>query len=155
MAGTVPGSFGAIDGELVATREGLWRVEVTVDARALRLDGPQWMERTTRSPRFLAVDAYPRIAFSSRPFARELLHVGGALAGELVLRGVRREVSFMLAPATCATPGYGCEIRVRGDVDRRAFGMTAQRLLLRDTVGFEFHVRLRPPDAPAGTPPTP
>ena len=43
----------------------------------------------------------------------------------------------------CATPGRGCPIRVTGSVDRRLFGMTAQRLWLRDTVGFDFRVLLR------------
>lgn len=155
MAGTVPGRFGAIDGELQPDADGGWRVSVQVDARALRLDGPQWMERVTRSPRFLDVAAHPRIRFESRSFPRALLRDGGELAGTLTLRGVHRDVVFRLVPAACDTPGYACEIRVRGEVDRRAFGMTAQRLLLRDTVGFEFHVRLRPPDATAGTPPTP
>ena len=52
-------------------------------------------------------------------------------------------VAFRLEPAECDAPGRGCPIRVRGTVSRRQFGMVAQRLWLRDEVGFDFQVRLQ------------
>jgi polyisoprenoid-binding protein YceI len=148
VAGEVDGRFGRIEGELEPAEGGLWRVQVRVDARELVLDGPGWMQRSTRSPRFLDVERHPRIIFVSLPFKRALLHDGGALAGDLDLRGRQKRVAFRLEPAACDQPGRDCPIRVRGSVSRREFGMTAQRLWLRDEVGFDFGVRLQPAVAP-------
>ena len=143
VAGKVDGRFGKVEGELHPVGDGSWQVRARIDAGALRLDGPAWMQRSTRSSRFLDVERHPRIEFVSAPFARELLRDGGELAGELSLRGRRRPVAFHVLPADCDAPGHGCPIRVNGVVSRRAFGMVSQRLWLRDEVGFDFQVRLR------------
>lgn len=127
---------------------GKQRVEVEVDGRKLRFAGPAWMARVTRSEAFLAVDQHPRILFRSDAFAPALLRDGGALRGELTLRGMTRPVIFSVAPAACPTPGLDCEIVVTGHVSRQAFGMNAYRLTVRDTVDFEFQVRLKPEPAP-------
>ena len=143
VAGKVDGRFGRVEGELHPVGDGRWQVQARIDAAALKLDGPAWMQRSTRSSRFLDVERHPRIEFVSAPFTRELLRDGGELAGDLSLRGRTRPVGFRIEPSTCDTPGHACPIRVRGTVSRRAFGMVAQRLWLRDEVGFEFQVRLR------------
>lgn len=143
VAGNVDGRFRRIEGELEPVAGNLWQVQVRVDVRELKLDGPAWMQRSTRSPRFLDVERYPEIRFVSLPFDRKLLRSGGKLAGDLDLRGRHKRVTFRLEPADCDDPGRGCPIRVRGTVSRREFGMTAYRLWLRDEVGFEFGVRLR------------
>lgn len=143
MAGEVPGSFGAIEGELAPAGEGRWRVLARVDALGLALDGPEWMQRSTRSRGFLDVERHPVITFTSEPFARELLRTGGELGGELTLRDQTRPVAFTLLPATCKRPGHDCDIHVLGQVSRRAFGMKSQRTWVRDEVGFDFRVRLR------------
>ena len=143
VAGPVDGRFARVDGELVPAGGDLWRVQVRVDARELQVDGPAWMLRATRSDKFLDVDRHPEILFTSLPFHRDLLRRGGDLAGDLRLRGRTRPTIFRIDPAACATPGRGCDIHVIGAVNRRDFGMTAQKLWLRDTVGFDFRVRLR------------
>jgi polyisoprenoid-binding protein YceI len=148
VSGPVQGRFAAVDGQLQPVAGDLWRVFVQVETADLTLDGPAWMLRSTRSPGFLDVRNHPRIEFVSRGFRRELLETGGEIAGELSLRGRTRPVTFRLEPAGCATPGHGCAIRVRGSINRRDFGMTSQRLWLRDTVGFDFRVRLRRPAPP-------
>ena len=66
----------------------------------------------------------------------------------LDLRGESRGVAFTLLPAACDRPGRDCDIVVRGTVSRRAFGMTSQRVWVKDEVGFDFRVRLRDPVAP-------
>lgn len=147
MAGQVQGRFRHLEGEL-HPEAGRWRVRVRLDARELDLDGPAWMVRATRSDKFLDVDRHPDIRFESAPFTRGLLRQGGELGGQLRLRGRSRPVSFRIEPATCAQPGRGCDIRVTGRVSRREFGMTAQRLWVRDDVGFDFRVRLRDPVRP-------
>ena len=143
VAGKVDGRFGRVEGELQPAGDGRWQVQARIDANALELDGPAWMQRSTRSPRFLDVERHPRIEFVSVPFARDLLRDGGELAGELSLRGRKRPVTFHVRPTECAAPGHDCPIRVHGIVSRRAFGMVSQRLWLRDEVGFDFQVRLR------------
>jgi polyisoprenoid-binding protein YceI len=120
------------------------RVAVEVDPRRLRFEGPAWMGRVTRSADFLAVDAHPRIAFRSDPFAPALLRTGGEMRGELTLRGQTRPVAFKVLPSACDTPGRGCPIAVTGKVSRHAFGMDSYRLSVRDAVEFDFRVRLKP-----------
>jgi polyisoprenoid-binding protein YceI len=141
--GRIPGVSGALHGSAATG----WRVDVRLDAKGLRFAGPQWMERATRSPAFLAVDRYPSIRFASARFDDALLHSGGVLAGELTLRGQQHPVAFTLLPPGCARPGRDCDIRVEGAVSRRAFGMTAHRAMVLDRVDLHIRVRLR------GTPP--
>lgn len=146
-SGPVQGQFRHVEGELESVAR-QWRVQVRVDARAFQLDGPAWMQRSTASRSFLDVLRHPEISFTSEPFRRELLRTGGDLAGQLTLRGRSRPVSFVLLPSPCRKPGHACDIRVRGEVSRRSFGMTSQRLWVRDEVGFDFRVRLRETEEP-------
>ena len=148
LSGDVPGQFGRIEGELEPESDGRWRVKVRVDARDLSLEGPGWMLRNTRSKSFLDVERHPEIRFTSDPFARELLVGGGPLKGQLHLRGRTRAVTLTLAPSACKHPGHGCDLRVLGVVSRRSFGMTSQRMWLRDEVSFDFRARLRKAAAP-------
>ena len=139
VAGRIPGVAGGLQGSPAAG----WRVQVRLDAQGLRFDGPRWMERTTRSSSFLAVDRYPSIRFESDGFNDATLHAGGPLHGQLMLRGLRRPVSFALLPSECARPGLDCDIRVQGSVSRREFGMSAYRALVADRVDLQIRVRLR------------
>jgi polyisoprenoid-binding protein YceI len=124
------------------------RVAVEVDGRKLRFAGPAWMAKVTRSSDFLDVEAHPQIRFRSDAFAPTLLLAGGALRGELTLRGQTRPVTFNVAPSACAAPGRDCDIVVTGRISRQAFGMHAYRLTVRDAVDFEFQVRLKPEPSP-------
>jgi polyisoprenoid-binding protein YceI len=145
VAGRVDGRFGKIEGELRPADGDRWRVHVRIDARSLKLDGPAWMQRSTRSEKFLDVERHQRIVFESVPFERGLLRTGGELAGDLSLRGRTAHVSFTVERAECDDPGRACPIRAHGTVSRRTFGMSSQRLWLRDAVGFDFQVRLKEP----------
>ena len=120
------------------------RVSVELDGRRMRLEGPGWMAKVTRSKDFLDVDTHPAIRFVSAPFAPKLLRDGGELRGELTLRGQTQPVAFRVAKSECPEPGRDCEIVVTGRVSRQAFGMNAYRLTVRDGVEFEFKVRLEP-----------
>ena len=144
----VEGRLGAPRGELRGSAEAGWTVQVKVDGRSLRVEGPRWMERVTRSNAFLAVDRYPAIGFASANFDDHVLHAGGQLPGQLTLRGLTRPVSLRLLPSECARPGQDCEIHVQGQLSRKEFGMTAYRALLRDGVEVHFRVRLRAQPAP-------
>ena len=144
VAGRIAGAAGGLQGSAGTD----WRVQVRLNAQALHFDGPRWMERTTRSPSFLAVDRYPSIRFESDAFDDATLHAGGPLHGQLMLRGLRRPVSFALLPSGCARPGLDCDIRVQGSVSRREFGMSAYRAMVADRVDVHIRVRLRR-DGPA------
>ncbi|WP_374602758.1 YceI family protein [Arenimonas sp.] len=145
MGGRVRGVFHAMEGHIERLGDDRLQVSVRLDARSLELDGPEWMERSMRSSKFLNVDDHPWIHFRSEPFPPALVKDGGAMAGSVELRGVARPVAFRVDPSACDTPGHGCDIEVSGQVSRRDFGMTAYRVWLRDEVGFHFHVRLRQP----------
>lgn len=140
--GDVIGRMGGVAGQLRGDPVGGWSVAVRMDAGSLRMEGPRWMERATRSPAFLAVDRYPAIRFESAPFDDALLRGGGPLQGELLLRGLRRPVSFELLPSECARPGRDCDIRVQGSLSRREFGMSAHRAMVDDRVALQLRVRL-------------
>lgn len=142
------GQFQTLAGEMIGSPQGGWRVQVRVDARSLKFEGPRWMERLTRSDAFLAVQRHPDIRFESAPFSDALLHSGGVLEGELTLRGRTRAVRFELLPSRCEAGENRCMFQVHGQVNRHNFGMSAYRLTLRDEVDIEFRVQLRPGVAP-------
>lgn len=142
------GQFEAIAGEMLGSPQDGWRVQVRVDARRLRFQGPRWMERLTRSNAFLAVDRHPEIRFESALLPAGLLPAGGVVAGDLTLRGRTRGVRFELQPSPCPDAAGTCLLQVRGRVNRHDFGMSAYRLTLRDEVDLEFRVLLRPGVAP-------
>jgi polyisoprenoid-binding protein YceI len=143
LRGASAGHIAGVAGALQGNADKGWRVQVRLDAKGLRFDGPRWMERTTRSSTFLAVDRYPSIRFESDAFGDDVLRKGGPLNGQLTLRGLRRPVSFALLPSDCARPGLDCDIRVQGSVSRREFGMSAYRGIVADRVELRIRVRLR------------
>lgn len=136
------GELTQVTGRLGGTRETGWEVQVKVDSRSLRFNGPRWMDRVTRSDSFLAVEKFPVIGFDSERFTNAMLRTGGPLNGQLTLRGLTQPVSFKLLPSPCANPGRDCDIQVQGTISRHAFGMSAYRAMVKDNVDFHFRVRL-------------
>lgn len=138
------GRFRQLQGELQGSPQAGWQVQVRIDTRSLQFQGPGWMERLTRSNAFLAIERFPEIRFQSGRFGDALMQEGGALHGELSLRGQTRPVVFTLKPGACRPPATECLLQVSGRVNRHNFGMSAYRLTLRDDVDIELQVRLRP-----------
>jgi polyisoprenoid-binding protein YceI len=138
--GRIGGMAGTLRGD---AKEG-WAVSVRADGRKLRVGGPRWMERTTRSDDFLAVDSHPDIRFESERFSDEVLRKGGNVRGQLRLRGLTRPVSLRLLPSGCDKPGRDCDLRVNGTISRKEFGMTAYPASVKDDVELQLRVRLRP-----------
>lgn len=137
------GRISKVAGEMQGDPVGGWTVLVAADGRSLKVSGPRWMDRATRSDDFLAVDSHPDIRFRSEPFSDAVLHEGGRIAGELTLRGLTRAVSFRLLPSACANPGRDCDLQVHGTISRTEFGMTAHRFSVRDDVLLQMRVRLQ------------
>lgn len=136
------GRFTAVEGELQPRPDGQCEVHVRLRADTVEYSGPEWMANLTRSPAFLDASTHPELAFDSLPFPVAWLNEGGSIRGRLKLRGRERPVEFALRPAECDTPGQACPIRVSGEVSRRDFGMQAYRFTVKDTVRFDFAIRL-------------
>lgn len=134
-----------VGGELQGDSAQGWTVRVDVDGRSLKVSGPRWMSRMTRSDDFLAVDSHPEIRFQSDRFSDALLRAGGEVSGQLSLRGLTRPVSFLLLPSACAHPGRDCDLQVNGILSRKAFGMTSYPSSVKDDVELQMRVRLKPP----------
>ena len=131
-----------VSGEMSGNAQEGWQVLVVADGRSLQVKGPKWMDRSTRSPDFLDVDAHPEIRFHSEVFSERTLHAGGRVRGRLTLRGLTRSVSFRLLPSACAHPGRDCDLQVNGIINRKDFGMTAHAFSVRDDVQLNMRVRL-------------
>jgi polyisoprenoid-binding protein YceI len=142
------GRITGVGGELRPQPAGGWTVRVQADGRNLRVAGPRWMGRVTRSDDFLAVERFPDIRFNSQAFSDRILHAGGTVRGQLTLRGLTRPVSLQLLPSACAQPGRDCDLRVQGTISRLDFGMTAYPRSVKDEVEIRLQVRLRPAAAP-------
>lgn len=138
----IEGVFPVLEG--VAERDpqrGTTRVDVRIDVRALQMSRASYVT-WAQSDEFFDVERYPWIRFQSDPIPARRLREGGEIGGQVTLRGITRPVRFVLEPAACDTPGFGCAVRATGDVRRSAFGMDARRLALGDTVHLAFSVQL-------------
>lgn len=140
---TVEGRFERIAGT-VEPRPG---DRVVVDARvavdSLAMDS-QRLRRWVLDEEFFDARQYPTLHFVSAPVARATLEGGGALEGQLTLRGVTRPVRFQLLPAHCTADA--CTIEARGELERSAFGMTGHRAVLSDHVQLGLSIAIaRPP----------
>jgi polyisoprenoid-binding protein YceI len=138
------GTIDGVTGEMIGDPAAGWTVRVDADGHALKVPGPRWMERSTRSEEFLAVDSHPEIRFQSQRFNDQLLRAGGEVRGELTLRGLTRAVTLQLLPSACAQPGRDCDLQVNGSISRAEFGMTAHRFTVKDPVEVRLRVRMRP-----------
>lgn len=148
----VNGQFGRIEGDvrLDPFRNQL-RVDATIDATSVRM-GSRSYEDWVRSREFFDVDRHPAITFSSEPFPRSRLAIGGDLEGRLTLRGITQPVRFDLLPAECARPAFDCPIRVAGTIRRSMFGMGSHRGTLADKVELDFSVYAVPTAGDAAQP---
>ncbi|MBZ0224190.1 MAG: YceI family protein [Dokdonella sp.] len=136
----INGEFGEIDGEIHRNdfRNSL-RVDARIDARTLRMSNARY-ENWAKSEDFFDVARHPQLSFASDEFARLRLRDGGALVGQLTVRGITRPVRFELLPAQCEHPAFDCPIRVNGTIRRSQFGMTGHRGTLADKVELDFSI---------------
>ena len=140
----IEGTFPVLEG--VATRDarsGAVEVDVRIDVRALQMARASHVT-WAQSAEFFDVERHPWIRFRSDPVSPQRLREGGAMEGEVTLRGITRRARFQLEPAACAQPGLACAVRATGDVRRSEFGMDARRIALGDIVHLALSVRLRP-----------
>ncbi|MBP1474996.1 YceI family protein [Frateuria sp. MAH-13] len=141
---TVHGRFETISG----TVEPQAGDRVVVDARialdSLSMESPR-LRRWVLDEEFFDAAQYPILHFVSMPVSRRALDSGGALDGQLTVRGVTRPVRFELLPAHCTADA--CTIEARGELRRSDFGMTVHRAVLSDHVQLALAIAIaRAPD---------
>ena len=99
--GKVVGVLQRLEGTVHVLGVGRVRVDVRVDARALRMQNRDY-ERFASGPGFLDSAQYPDIEFRSAPFALRRIASGGPVSGQVTLRGITHEVEFQMLPQPCA-----------------------------------------------------
>ena len=90
------GRFKKMDGEVTVLPDFKRSVRVRLDARELKMGGPDWVQSYTVSEQFLDTGRYPAIEFQSLPFSEQVLISGGELAGTLSLKAVSKPVLLIL-----------------------------------------------------------
>lgn len=140
----IEGSFAEIDGEVaIDTARKRFDVDVRIPAHRLTMDNPSHVA-WAQSEEFFDVARYPWIQFSAYGVPLHVLHEGGELHGELMLRGMRGTQRLQIEPAGCARPGIGCPVRARADIRRSEFGMTSRRVVVSDRVRLDLVLWLQP-----------
>lgn len=141
---TVSGRFAQISGEVKLDPHELATVDARIQAASLTMDSARF-RRDVLAPEFFDASRYPLIRFLSAPVPLARLTGGGALDGQLSLRGVTLPVRFELLPARCRTlTARGCLIEARGLISRSAFGMTSYRATVSDQVQLGLLIALDP-----------
>jgi len=131
MIATVRGRFREFEGTIEAADDiANSRVFGTVKAASIDTND-ETRDAHLRSADFLDVERYPEIRFASNTIAP----LGGPnfrLAGNITIRDVTREIELDATVEGAERDPWGNErvgIRVRGKLNRRAFGVTWQKAL--------------------------
>lgn len=139
---TVTGRFTQIAGEVKLDQAGLATVDARITTASVQMHSAR-LRRWVLAPDFFDAEHYPTIHFLSQPITFSMLSTGGAMDGQLTLRGITRPVRFELEPSHCsATAEQTCIIEARGSVSRSAFGMNQHRTALSDQVQLGLLIAL-------------
>jgi polyisoprenoid-binding protein YceI len=118
--GTVRGCFAEANGELIADSG---RVSASGSVQVAGIStGDATRDAHLRGPGFFAADDHPEISFASSeitPLDERTL----AIRGRLTIRGVERELE-LVATVAAENPR---RLEVRGEIDRRDYGLTWNR----------------------------
>jgi polyisoprenoid-binding protein YceI len=139
---TISGRFTQIAGEVKLDKRGLATVDARLTASSLVMSSDR-LRRWVLATDFFNAVQYPTIRFLSRPITFAMLTTGGALNGQLTLRGITRPVRFELQPAHCTLSTEStCVIRASGSLSRSAFGMNSHRTAVSDRVQLGLLIAL-------------
>jgi len=117
-------------------------IDVSLDSNSV------WMAKESnaeyaRSGEFFDAERFPHIRFHASDVPMTLFRRGGAMSGEVELRGIRRSMTLDVEPANCERPGIDCDVSASGAVDRSEFGMTSKTFFVGKQVELFFRIRLR------------
>jgi polyisoprenoid-binding protein YceI len=120
------------------------RIRAVIEAASLTMSTSA-QERWARSEEFFDSARYPQIEYLSEPFSAERLQQGGAVGGELTLRGTTRATPIKIQPLACELEAAKpCVVKAGASVARSAFGMKTRRGMISDRVNLSFHIVARP-----------
>ena len=140
---TLDGRMPVIAGEVATLADGRRQVWLSLSARDVEIIDHRNYTRLTRGKGFFDAERWPRISFRSDPFDPALLRHGGALGGELGIRGVHRRETFEIAPAGCVRPLRDCEVQGGGAVRRGDYGLDRWSVALSEIVQLSLLIRIR------------
>lgn len=141
------GRFPAYQGVVVAMPAGELQVRMVLYAREVEIVGHRHYTRLTRGEGFFHARRWPEVELQSDPFSPQLLLQGGALAGIVGIRGLRRAEVFTIAPATCARPLFDCPVVAAGEISRSEYGMDRWGIAVGDEVRFHLQLWAWEPEA--------
>jgi polyisoprenoid-binding protein YceI len=119
--GTVHGRFHTFHGTIAIDAAGMTAAGAARVASVTTANEDR--DAHLRGPAFFAADAFPEIVFRAARAAR--LADMWQIAGELTIRDRTRAISLMASPQTLADGAL--QLRVRGELDRRDFGLRWSR----------------------------
>lgn len=138
------GRFPRYEGEIETVAGGRHRVHLRLSSLDVEIVGNPTYTKFTRGDGFFDAERYPVVEFHSDAYPTELLHKGGRLGGDLILRGIRRHEVFVIEPATCARPALDCDVVASGSVARSDYRINRWGFALSSRVIFNLRVRLVP-----------
>lgn len=123
-------------------------IDVYVDASRARTAIP-FVAQTMKSPEILDTEAFPEVRFTATDIRLNSpgdFTQGARVAGDLSIRGTTQPVVFQAALKRRAGSDPGdlsnLLVEVTGEIDRRAFGITAYEGTVGPTIAFEIDARL-------------
>lgn len=142
------GRFPEYVGVVAAMPGGELQVRMVLDARQVEIVGHPRYTRITRDEGFFHARRWPEVELQSDPFPPGFLREGGALAGIVGIRGLRRVEVFTIAPAACERPLFDCPVVAEGEVSRSDYGMDRWGVALGDRVRFHLQLWAQEAGAP-------
>lgn len=136
---TIRGRFERMAGAVEPRDDGRVVVNAHVAVDSLTMASPR-TRRWVLDEDFFDAAHYPTLYFVSMPVARATLDEGGALDGDLTLRGVTRPMHLDLRPARCTADA--CTIEARGQLKRSDFGMDGRHTALSDRVELVLSIAI-------------
>jgi polyisoprenoid-binding protein YceI len=142
---SVDGHFTRFKGELAidAADPTQTQIDVTIDAGSASMASPDAVAML-RSPAFFDVARYPAIHFKSQSIT-QMAKGHFIIRGLLTIRGVARPQSLqatLVDEKKLGDKGAVADFRVTGDLNRSAFGMTANENFIGDKVQLSIFIRL-------------
>ncbi|MEP6906499.1 MAG: YceI family protein [Pseudoxanthomonas sp.] len=137
------GVFPRYEGEVKYLADGRHQVVLRMFTESVEIVGHPRYTEWTRSAKFFEADRYPVVVFVSNPYDPELLRKGGALAGDLSIRGISRPKTLTVAASTCPQAAYQCDVVATGAVRRSDYDMDDWMMAVNDRVVFVLRARLK------------
>ncbi|WP_254775393.1 YceI family protein [Pseudoxanthomonas sp. GM95] len=142
---TLEGQFPRYDGVVSVLPDGRHQVSLRMYTADVQITDHERYAQWARGSAFFDSAKFPEVVFISHPYDVSMLIAGGHIAGELVIRGIRRPETLTVEPAQCPRPALDCDVILSGEVRRSDYEMDSLKLAISDKVVFLLHARIEPP----------